>query len=129
MSMHLRGEVVSVPGHKSVGLSSIPDEGIRRRPHPGLHPSLSGWSINGYLGQPREGKLWEPGCHTGPMSRGKGFLSTTGSRAKETGDERPKPRAAAAYAPDFTFLERAMEKELWNKMKEKKTLRMCKKVK
>ena len=70
--------VVSVPGHESAGSSSIPDEGSRRRPHPGLHPSLSGWSINGYLGQPREDKLWEPGCHIGPMSRGKGFLSTTG---------------------------------------------------
>ena len=86
-----------------MGSSSIPDKGSQRRPHSGLHPSLSGWSINGYLGQPREGELWELRCHIGPMSRGKGFLSTTGSRAKETGDEHPKQRAAAAYAPHFTF--------------------------
>ena len=72
-------------------------------PHPGLYPSLWGWSLNGYLGQPRVGKLWEPGCHSGPMSRGKGFICITGSRAKETGDERPKSRAAAVYAPHLTF--------------------------
>ena len=29
-------------------------------------------------------------CHSGPVSPGNGSNSTTGSKAKETGDERPR---------------------------------------
>ena len=81
------GAVASASGYESVGPSSIPDEdGVDLTQVFILH-----WSINGYLGQPRKGKLWKPGFHAGPMSR-----STTGSKAKETGDERPQLRAGTA---------------------------------
>ena len=43
------------------------------------------WSINGYLGQPREDKLWKPGFHAGPMSQGKGLFH---HRLKGQGDGR-----------------------------------------
>ena len=39
----LRGAVVSVSGHESADPTQV------------FIPPLSGWSINGYLGQPREG--------------------------------------------------------------------------
>ena len=64
------GAVASASGYESVGPSSIPDED-------GVDPTqvfILHWSINGYLGQPREGKLWKPGFHAGPMSRGKGLF-------------------------------------------------------
>lgn len=35
--------------------------------------SHSGRVINGYLGKPREGKLWEPECYIAIVSRGSGF--------------------------------------------------------
>ncbi len=35
-----------------------PGLGSRCIAHPAVHPSLTGWSINGYLGKPGEGKLW-----------------------------------------------------------------------
>ena len=79
------GAVASASGYESVGPSSIPDED-------GADPTqvfILHWSINGYLGQPREGKLLAP-C---PGVRD---YSTTGSKAKETGDERPQPRADTA---------------------------------
>ena len=89
--MRRHGAVASASGYESVGPSSIPDEdGVDLTQVFILH-----WSINGYLGQPREGKLWKPGFHAGPMSRVRDY-STTGSKAKETGDERPQLRADTA---------------------------------
>ena len=64
----------------------------RRGPHPGFHPSLvDKWVPR----QPREGKLWKAGFHAGPMSRVRDY-STTGSKAKETGDEHPQLCADSA---------------------------------
>ena len=68
-------------GYESVGPSSIPDEdGADLTQVFILH-----WSINGYLRQLREGKLWKLGFHAGPMSRGKGLFH---HRLKGQGDLR-----------------------------------------
>lgn len=48
--------------------------------------TLSGWSMNEYLGKPWEGKLWLLGCHTGPVYQDNGFSSSTGSSLCD-GDE------------------------------------------
>ena len=40
----------------------------------------------------------ELGCHSGPVSRGNGVISTTGSKANVMRDERPQLRAATACA-------------------------------
>ncbi len=55
----LRGAVVSTPAYEFAGLGSYPGRGSRRTAQPAVHPFLSGWSINGYLGKPGEGKLWK----------------------------------------------------------------------
>ena len=69
-TLHRHGAVASASGYESVGPSSIPEEdGADLTQVIILH-----WSINGYLGQPREGKLWKHGFHAGPMSRGKGLF-------------------------------------------------------
>ena len=67
---------------------------------------ITSWSINGYLGKPREGKLWKLSCYSGPVSLGNGLISTTGSKANATGDERLQLHATIASAPTlhFTFL-------------------------
>ena len=44
---------------------------------------------NWYLGKPEDDKLWKLGCYCGPVSRGNGFISTTGSKADVAEDERP----------------------------------------
>ena len=89
--MRRNGAVASTSGYESVGPSSIPDEdGADFTQVFILH-----WSINGYLRQLREGKLWKPGFHAGPMSRGKGLFHHS-SKAKETGNERPQLRADLA---------------------------------
>ena len=66
---------------------------------PSCSSSQMGWLINGYLGKPGEGKLWKLGCHSGPVSRSIGLISTTGSKANVMGDERPRQHLATANAP------------------------------
>ena len=73
--------MVSTSDYKSIGSNSIPDEAHRHTAHPAVHPPKTGWSINGYLGSPEEGKLWKLGCHSGPVSRGNRLISTTSSKA------------------------------------------------
>ena len=58
---------------------------------------------NGYLRKPVEGKLWKLGCHNGPVSRSNGLISTTGSKADVTGDERPQLRADIVCASLYLF--------------------------
>ena len=80
-AMRRYGAVASASGYESMGPSSIPDKD-------GADPTqvfILPWSINGYLGQPREGKLWKPGFHAGPMSWGKGLFY---HRLKGQGDGR-----------------------------------------
>ena len=80
-----------IPFHFITGPSSIPDEdGVDLTQVFILH-----WSINGYLGQPREGKLWKPGFHAGPLSRGKGLFH---HRLKGQGDGRWAPAATRWYS-------------------------------
>ena len=50
-----------------------------------------------------EGKLWKLGCHSGPVSRGNGLISTTGSKADVTRDKRLQLRAAIACAPTLPY--------------------------
>ena len=56
------------------------------------------------MGKPGEGKLWKVGCHSGPVSRCNGSISTTGSKANVMGDERLQLRAAIACAPTLSYL-------------------------
>ena len=47
-------------------------------------------------------------CHSGPVSWDNRLISTTGSKANVTGDERPQPHAAIACAPTLVFTHRIM---------------------
>ena len=89
---HLSGAVVSMSDYKSASLSSIPDEGTQRTAHPAVYPPKQVTWI------PRIGKLWKLKCHSGPVSRGNRLLSTTGSKAYVTGDERPQLCTATVCA-------------------------------
>ena len=80
-------------------LSLIWGGGRQRTAYPSVHPPKMGWSINGYLGKPWEGKLWKLGCHSGPVSQGNGLISITGSKVNVTGDERLQLHAATACTP------------------------------
>ena len=51
----------------------------------------------------REETVVSPVCHSGPVSPGNGSNSTTGSKAKETGDERLRLCAALRKLPSFLF--------------------------
>ena len=62
-----------------------------------------GWFINGYLRKPGEGKLRKLGYHSDPVSRDNGLISTIGSKANVTGDERRQLRATTACTLNFTL--------------------------
>lgn len=68
-----------------------------------VHPSHFGWLINGYLGTPGEGKLWEHRYHGGNVSRGSGFWASVCSivKATEMNDEVTR---SLAYAPNLPYL-------------------------
>ena len=91
----INGAVVSKSDYESAGLCLIPDEGSRRTAHPAVHFPR--------LGKPGEGKLWNVGCHSGPVFWHNGLISTTGSKANVTGDERRQLRTAIACAPPYTL--------------------------
>ena len=95
----LSGAVVSTSDYKSAGPSLIPEEGSRYTAHPVVHPPKTGWLINGYLGKPGKGKLWELGCQSGPVSRGNGLISTTCSKANVTEDERQHSYSVCPTSP------------------------------
>ena len=59
--------------------------------------------MNGYLGKPWEGKLWKLECHSGPVSRRNGLISTTGSNFDVVRDERLHLRAATACANTLPY--------------------------
>ena len=61
------------------------------------------WLINGYLGKPGEGKLWNVECHSGSVSRRNGLIFTTGSKIYVTGGERSQLRTAIASAPTLIY--------------------------
>lgn len=84
-----------MPIYHFAGQGSITD-------NPAVHLFHSDWSINGYLKKPREGKLWPPSYHTGPVSRGKEFEPTTGSRTTVK-EESAVSACSTEYAFNFTF--------------------------
>ncbi len=68
------GVAVSKPSCESAGIGSNAGQSTR---------SSNSFSTSLY-GLAGCGKLWEHCCHTCPVSRGNGLLTTSGSRAKET---------------------------------------------
>ena len=99
---HLNGAVVSVSDQKSAGLSLIPDEGRRRTAHPAVHPpkQVGRYIVTqGNLGKVNCGKL----DVTVTVSQHNRLISTTGSKAQVTGDERPQLRAAIVCAPTLSY--------------------------
>ena len=53
--------------------------------------------------KPGEGKLCKVGCHSGPVSRHNGLISTTGSKVNVTGDEHLQLRTAIACANTLPY--------------------------
>ena len=101
--MRLSGEVVTTSHYQSAGPSWIPDKAhsspscsSSRHSSPSCSSSQTNWLINGYLGKPGEGKLWKVRYHSGPVSRRNGLITTTGSKANVTGDERTHLHTATA---------------------------------
>ena len=89
--------MVRTSNFESAGPSSIPDEGNRRTAQPAVHPSKTGWSINGYIGKVNYGNSDVTVAVTD-------YFPTTGSKANVTGDEGPQLRAATGYAPTLPYL-------------------------
>ena len=80
---------------------------VRLRTRQSVHRSpscsSSSWLINGFLAKPWEGKLWKPGYHSSPVSQDNWLICTAGSKAYMNGYERPRLRAATAYAPFYFY--------------------------
>ena len=86
--MRRHGAVASASSYESVGPSSIPYEDGADSPQ----VFILHWSINGYLGKVNCGN---PDFMLAPCPGVRDY-STTGSKAKVTGDERPQLRADTA---------------------------------
>ena len=101
LTMRLSGAVVSTSDYQSADPSSILDEGS------GVQLTQLFIFPNRLIDKwiPREtceGKMWKVGCHSGPVSRRNGSISTTGLKAFVTGDERLRLLAAIVCAPTLT---------------------------
>ena len=97
INMRLSGVVVSTSDYESTEPSSVPDEGSRRT-------FIQVFIFPNGLVDKWEGKLWKLGCHSGPVTWRNGLLSTTGSKAYVTGDER-RSHSTRSYSvcPRFTL--------------------------